>query len=257
MYKKILIFTVAVLLVLGAVQPAMAAGPLGTLRSGIQGLVPAKTNVAWQPLNQTLSDLRLQRTKTVVISGIDAAIDGLGAAENGIDRSKLTDGQKAGLKAQIEANITWFEGKKQDVQASKDVAGALQNAKQASERWNEVFPGFKKEIGLMACDNFDAELTKARQATAIVSSKIASLKAQGKDTGNLEKALASYNGHIDGASRDVANARSDFNGIGGPSDGHFAAGLKQLGSAQKEMNGGYSDLKAIYRLLLGNSVKTT
>jgi len=208
-------------------------------------------------LNQTLSDIRLQRTKTVVVNGIDVAINALEAAENGVERSKLTDSQKAGLKAQIESNTTWFEGKKQDVQSSKDVASALQYAKQASQRWNEIYPGLKKEIGLMACDNFDAELNKANKATAIVSLKIDSLKAQGKDTGSLEKALADYNGHIEGASRYVADARSDFNGISAPNDGHFAAGVKQLGSAEKEMKSAYSDLKTIYRLLLGNSVNST
>jgi hypothetical protein len=257
MYKKMLMLVVASLLVLCSVQPAMAAQ--SPLKAGAQGLVPAKALAvaAWQPLNQTLGDLRLQRTKNVIIGGIDGAINVLKASENGVERSKLTDGQKAELKVQIESNITWFETKKQDVQSSRDVATALQNAKQASERWNEVYPGFKKEIGLMACDNFDAKLNKAKNVTAIASSKIDSLRAQGKDTGGLEKALEDYNGHVDGASQYVANARSEFTGIGASNDGHFAAGIKQLGLAEGELKNAYSDLKTIYRLFLGNSVKTT
>jgi hypothetical protein len=244
MHKKILIFAVAMLILLSAAQPVQGAR--------------AFAGAAWQPLNQTLNDLRLQRTKTTVISGIDVAINTLKASAKGVERSKLTGGQKAGLEAQIESNITWFEGKKQEVKSSKDVAGALQCAKQASERWNEVYPGLKKEIGLMSCDNFVIELDKARGVTAIVSSKIDSMKAQGKDTESLENALAAYNGHIDSASRYVANARSEFNGIGAArQDGHFAAGIKQLWLAEGEMKDAYSDLKAIYRLLLGNSVKIT
>jgi hypothetical protein len=241
-----LMLLVATLLVISAVQPVMAA----------QG--PVRALAAWQPLNQTVGDLRLQRTKTVVENGIAVAIAALNVAGKGVERSKLTDNQKAELKAQVEANITWFEAKKRDVQSSRDVASALQNAKQASDRWNEVYPDLKKEAGLMACDNFEAKLSKARDVTAIVSSKIDSLKAQGKDTGSLENALAAYNGHIDGASRYGANARSEFDAIGSSrQDGHFAAGIKQLGLAENEMKGAYSDLKNIYRLLFGNSVKIT
>jgi hypothetical protein len=255
MYTKMLMIIVTTLLVLSAGQPAMAAQ--NPLKASVQGIAPAKALAAWQPLNQTLSDLRLQRTKTVVINGIDAAINALKASENGVERSKLTDGQKAELKAQIESNITWFETKKQDAKSSQDVSSTLRYAKQASERWNEVYPGLKKEIGLMACDNFDMELNKARNVTAIASPKIDSLKARGKDTGSLEKALADYNGHVDGASRYVANARSEFNCIGASNDGHFAAGIKQLGLAENEKKNAYLDLKTIYRLLLGNSVKST
>ncbi len=255
MYKKMLMLFITTLLILSAGQPALAAQ--NPLKASVRGIAPAKALAAWQPLNETLSDLRLQRTKTVIINGIDAAINALKASENGVERSKLTDGQKAKLKAQIESNITWFEAKKQDVKSSQDVSSTLQYAKQASERWNEVYPGFKKEIGLMACDNFDAKLNKAGNVTAITSSKIDSLKAQGKDTGGLEKAVGDYNGHVDGASQYVANARSEFTGIGAPNDGHFATGIKQLGLAENEMKNAYSDLKTIYRLLLGNSVKTT
>jgi hypothetical protein len=242
MYKKILIFMVVMFILISAAQPAQCAR--------------AFAGAAWQPLNQTLNDLRLQRTKTAVISGIDVAINALDAAGNGLERSRLTDRQKAGLKAQIESNITWFESKKQDVMSARDVAGALQYARQASERWNVVYPDLKKETGLMACDNFDVELSRARNVTAIASSRIYLLKAQGKDTGGLEKALDNYNGHVDGASRYAASARSGFNAISAPNDGHFAAGLAQLRLAENELKNAYSDLKAIYRLLLGSSVRT-
>ncbi len=110
----------------------------------------------------------------------------------------------------------------------------------------------------MACDNLEVELNRARNVTAIASSKIDAMRAQGKDTGSLEGALAAYNGHIDSASRYAASARSEFNSISTSRlDGHFATGIKQLNLAEGEMKSAYSDLKNIYRLLLGNSVKAT
>lgn len=256
MYKKMLMLVIAALLVLSAAQPAMAAR-VPNLFTDAQAIARGKAFSGLQLWNHTISDLRLQRTKTVAIDGINAAINVLKATGNGIERSKLTDSQKTTLKSQIESNITWFEAKREDVRSSKDVASALQNAKQASERWNEVYPGFKKEIGFMACDNLETELNKAGKASAIASSKIDSLRAQGKDTGSLEKALANYDGHIDSASRYMANARSEFNSINTTNDGHFVAGLKQLGLAESELKYSYSDLKTIYRLFLGNSVKIT
>ncbi len=244
MYKKILIFAILVVFILSAIQPVQA-GPIRAL-------------AAWQPFNQTLGDLKLQRTKTAIVNGIDGAITALNIADRGIERSKLTVIQKVEIKAQIESNVTWFEATKREVESSKNVSSALLYAKQARERWDEVYPGLKKEVGLMACDNLGVELNRARNATAIAYSKIDAMKAQGKDTGSLEGALAAYNGHIDSASRYVASARSEFNSISTSRlDGHFATGIKQLNLAEAEMKSAYSDLKNIYRLLLGNSVKAT
>ncbi len=239
MYKKLLTFTVAILMVLCIAQQAQAA--------------PTK---ALAVFGQPSGDLRLQRTKAAVTEGIDVAINALKASGSGIERSKLTDSQKAEITAQVESNVTWLEGKRQDVQSANDVASALRYARQASERWKEAYTGLKKEVGLMSCDNFEAELNKAKNASAVASSKVIAMKAQGRDTGNIERALAQYNGHVDSATRYVDEARAEFNSISGPNDGRFTSGAKQLASAEREMKNAYSDLKSIYRLLPGNSVSS-
>jgi hypothetical protein len=259
MYKKALMFSVAALFLLSTILPATAVDVRSPLKSDdTQDTIQGKALAGLAFLKQSASDLRLQRTKTFTISGIDAAINVLKASANGVERSRLTDAQKATLKSEIDSNITWFEARKQDAQASKDVAGVLQIAKQASDRWNDVYPGLKKESGFMACDNFDSEICRARSASDIVSAKIRAMKAQGKDTGKLEKAMASYGGHVDKAAGYSASARAEFSAIGpGAVDGHFAAGLRQLGLAQGEMNKAFTDLKAIYRLFFGESVRAT
>jgi hypothetical protein len=250
MYRKMLMLLVAVIFLLSVMQPVAAVGPKTAVsRNGSNILAGLPI------LNKTVSDLRLQRMKTATVNGIDRAVTGLGTIEASVERSRLMDGQKAAIKSQIDANITWFEAKKADVQASTDVASILQYAKDASSRWSDVNSGLKREIGFMACDNLDGVIASARKASTVASSKIEALKAQGKDTSGLEKAVASYNVHIDNAARDAANARSEFNAIGKAFDGHYAAGLKQANGAQSELKNSYADLKAIYRLLYGNGIK--
>lgn len=282
MYKKIAILLIAVLVLLCAIQPASAAG--GAIASKLAGFKPtASASATPHPspppgvfaskladirshienatvrssaaIGARAGEARLQATKTVVTDSIESAINSLNRFTTNIDNSKLTDGQKAVLKSQVQDNVSWFEGKISDVQASTDVAGVLANASDASDRWNSVLPGLKRETGFMATDNVDSTIATARNASSVISSRIDSLKAQGKDTSALEAALASYNGHVDSAAGHAANARSEFSSIGGKNDGHYAAGMVQLNQAANDMKGAYSDLKTIYRLAYGVKVQ--
>jgi len=203
-----------------------------------------------------IGEIRLQATKAAVSNSIDAAIDALYRLDNGVRTSALTDGQKSALKFRVQENITWLEAKKADVHASSDVAGVLANAREANERWNSVYPCLKKEIGFMASDNVDATIATARSASAVASGKAGSMKARGKDTSAIETALASYNAHVDSAARRAANARSEFDSIGtAKPDIHYAAGFRQLNEAGNELKYAYKDMKKIYRLFYGDSVK--
>jgi len=286
LYKKIAILLITMLMLLSVIQPASAAG--GAIASKIADLMPQDTSTAHpspspgaiaskladiksQIMNGSvrsmaearptigtmIGELRLQAMKTVVTNSIEAAINSLNRFDTGIASSKLTDSQKAEIKSQIQENATWFEGKIADVKASTDIAGVLSNASEASDRWNSVYPGLKKETGFMATDNMDATIATARGASAIISGKIDTLKAQGKDTSAIEKALADYNGHVDSAALHAANARSEFAAISGKNDGHYATGIVQLNKATNDLKNAYSAMKTIYRLVYGNSVQVS
>lgn len=254
MFKKILMLVFAVLLISNAASATAAPARGPPLAGDARGLIHENVLLGLPFLNHTAPDLRLQRAKTASSGGIELAIRVLNTTEGGIDRSKLTEGQKAELRSQIKSNVTWFEAKERAVQSSKDLAGVRQNAKEAADRWKAVYAGLKKEVGSMTCDNLDATLKSARQASTVAAGKIASLKAQGKDTRSLEKALANYDGHVDSATKAAANARMEFNSIGDTNDGHYAAGNRQIGAAQGELKSAYNDLKNVYRLVHGNGV---
>jgi hypothetical protein len=251
MYRKLLMLLVAGIFLLGVMQPETAFA-IPVVSKEITG---SHIFAGLPVLNKPVNDLRVQRTKTATVNGIDRAVNGLEAIGASVERTRLTDGQKASIKSQIDDNITWFESRKADVQASTDVASILQYANEANSRWGDVNSGLKKEIGFMACDNLDDIIATARKASSVASSKIEALKARGKDTSALEKAVASYDGHIESAARDMTSARSEFSAIGKGLDGHYAAGLKQTNAAQGELKSSYKDLKSIYRLLYGNGIK--
>ena len=140
-------------------------------------------------------------------------------------------------------------------QSASDLATVKSIGKDVTDRWNVEKVDIKKQAGDIACDQFDANIAEARNASAIAAKKIGAIKAQGKDTAAMEKKLASFDSHVSNAASDLGNARSDFDKINGPAlvDVHFSVGLRQLKLAGNEMNNAYSDLKSLYGMIYRNN----
>ncbi len=260
MSKKGVIIVLAAFLLMSFEQPAWAADTTHGMASiGLlpqTGLNQGHALFNWSFLGRAVADNRLHRTQTSAENGIDAIIKGLNAVDNSIDRSKLPDSQKAALMSQVDSNISWFESEKSIIQSSDDLVTVRQHALLAASRWSSIKIDIKKEMGLLACDDIDAKLNDARNASSVASAKIQAMKAQGKDTGDLEKSLASFNSDIDNAAGHSANARVEFNAISTPVnvDLRYAAGIRQLNMAGNGLNSSFTDLRKIYSLFYGTSI---
>ncbi len=258
--KNAFILVIAAILLVSLDQSAWAAGARQDTAS--VNLVPqagfsqVHALLNWSFLTHAVADTRLQRTKTSADNGIDNIIKALNTVENGIERSKLPDSQKDMLMSQVDSNITWFESEKSTIQSTNDLTTARQHALLVTGRWNSIKVNMKKEIGIIACDDMDAKLSDARNASSIASGKIQVMKARGNDTGNLDKSLTSFNSDIDTAAVHSQNARDQFNAISTPAnvDLRYAAGLRQLNLAEKGLNSSFTDLRTMYSLFYGTGI---
>jgi hypothetical protein len=244
-----------------AISPAAASDLRQAAPGGAQNavalpqLVSHKVSFSIPFLNTSLRDLRLNTAKTYGSNGVDKILNALTVAKNQIQGSRLSADEKTLLVAEIDANATWFETKKSDINAASDVATVKSIGKDVNDRWNVEKVAIKKQAGDIACDQYAVNIAEARNASLLAAGKISTIKARGKDTAAMDKKLASYNSHVNNAASDLENARSDFDKINGPVlvDVHFSTGLRQLNLAGNEMNNAYSDLKSLYGLIYPNN----
>ncbi len=217
-------------------------------------VIASKSSFSIPFFNTSLRDLRLQTASNFGVNGVNRILNALDLAKNQVQASKLQENEKAIVISEINANITWFETKKSDIQSATDVATVKAIGNDVNDRWNIEKVTVKKQVGDIACDQFDVNIAKARNVSSIASEKISSVKAQGKDTAAMEQKLASYDKHVNNAANDLGNARGEFDKINGPAlaDVHFSVGLRQLKLADNEMNSSYTDLKSLYGMIYRN-----
>ncbi len=259
--KVLLTLVIMIALFFTAIFPAAA---LDIQRPA--SVVPAQDNIALPHIaaskmsfsipffNTSLRDLRLQTSKNYGVNGVNRILNALDLAKNQVQGSKLQENEKAAVISEINANITWFETKKNAIQSATDVATVKSIGNNVNDRWNIEKVAVKKQVADIACDQYDVNIAQARNASSIAAEKISSVKAQGKNTAAMEQKLASYNNHVNNAAKDLGNARDEFDKINGPAltDVHFSVGLRQLKLADKEMNNSYVDLKSLYSMIYRN-----
>lgn len=205
-------------------------------------------NVSRQPFKNAVDDYRLKIAKSVAEARIKIVIQELELYKKKISASNLDEQDKAELISSADANIVWFRQKSGEIQAAGDMATLQALVTQVDQQIAQMKVNMKKGAGLVACDEMDAKIAKAADVSRIAGQKIDDLKAKGKNTAQLEAALASYDGHVSAAGQHAAAARAAFEGITSASntDRGFIEGLKQLRLAEQELNKAYSDLKRFY-----------
>lgn len=259
--KGSLVFIIAMALFFTTIAPAVAVDirqPASVIPAHGAIMQPqviaSKTSFSIPFLNTSLRDLRLQAARNFGVNGVNRILNALDLAKNQVQGSKLQDNEKAVVISDINANITWFESKKGEIQSATDVATVKAIGNDVNDRWNTEKVTVKKQVGDIACDQYDVNIAQARNASSVAAEKISTVKAQGKDTTAMEQKLASYDRHVNNAANNLGNARGEFDKINGPAqaDVHFSVGLRQLKLADNEMNSSFGDLKSLYAMVYRN-----
>ena len=204
-------------------------------------------------LNKTYSnEPRLKTAKNLADARINLVISQIEVYKKEVTNSRLSNSDKSVLFREADQNITWFKEKQSEIQSANDLDTVQGIMSAVNQQIGTLKVDLKRGAGLLACDEVDVKITTAQNVSGIIGQKINGMKAQGNDTGQAEKLLADYNGHVSAASVHMDAAKSGFNNITSTdnADRNFATGYGELSRSETELGKAYVDLKGIYRLLL-------
>lgn len=161
--------------------------------------------------NKGDSTASITAAQNFLSSGADAVINYLTMIKAKATEVSLTSAQIA----EINSDISWMQTEKAKIPTltTKDQLTAEANV--MKDHWAQIRLNVKNTIGQILITKINASLTEADKVSADLSTRIATLKAQGKDTSSLEALLADANSKITLAKQQRDLAVAKFNTIGG------------------------------------------
>lgn len=125
----------------------------------------------------------------------------------------LSDNEKTGIYAEVEAHVGWLQGKQADIQG----AGTMQQVRTAAAEiwtyWQQVRVRIKQIVGQILSAWVDAIVQRAEAFAGRIEARIEQLKDNGIDTSELEDWLDDYNSKLALAEQKYDAAKGKFSEI--------------------------------------------
>lgn len=177
-----------------------------------------------------------ERAKLFLENMIEARILHLKALRKRVEvAKKIREEDRNRILSQIDAQIKWFEDKKNEVSQIKNQEDIKKIAQEMKSYLNQNRAFMKKIIGqiLVARSNWVVE--KFEETSKNLSQKINDLKNQGKDVSGLETKLNDFNNKIEEAKNKLQQAQSSFDKIETNQDAKsvFQEGMKSFKEAHQ------------------------
>ena len=177
-----------------------------------------------------------ERAKLFLENMIEARILHLKALRKRVEvAKKINEEDRNRILSQIDAQIKWFEDKKNEASEIKNQEDIKKMAQEMKSYLNQNRAFMKKIIGqiLVARSNWVVE--KFEETSKNLSQKINDLKNQGKDVSGLETKLNDFNNKIEEAKNKLQQAQSSFEKIETNQDAKsvFQEGMKSLKEAHQ------------------------
>ncbi len=130
----------------------------------------------------------------------------------------LSDNEKTGIYAEVEAHVGWLQGKQADIQG----AGTMQQVRTAAAEiwtyWQQVRVRIKQIVGQILSAWIDAIVQRAEAFAGRIEARIEQLKDNGVDTLALEAWLDDYNSKLALAEEKYDAAKDKFSEISSVED---------------------------------------
>lgn len=154
-----------------------------------------------------------EKAKNFVRHVIQSLIKRLEQIRNWVEHRKtLDESEKAGIMAEIDEDITWLNGKLENIDGM--TADELkQLANDIREYWKDHRVKIKRVAGEINAARFHFLITKADKLGDRVGVKIEEFKAEGKDTAQLEQWLGEYNDMVATAKEKWEAAKAKYQEI--------------------------------------------
>ena len=158
---------------------------------------------------------------------------------------------------EINDDIIWIAAQKTEV-ATAETRDSLVSAGDAiSTRWNTIRVETKRISGLLLAGKINVLLNKGEEISTRVGEKIATLKADGYDTRELETLQADFDSDLQTAQTAYDDAREVFQQISSleNSDNLYQRGRTFINQADKAVRSAYQTLDDIVRILKKATLK--
>ena len=153
----------------------------------------------------------LDKAKTRLNNALDKAITKLQNFKSKVENRKvLEQTDKDYILSKIDEHISYYEGKKDEVNSAATIAELRVISKEIKSKWAETRRGMKWTAGFVLNVHVKTAIEKGEKVSARVQAKIDELKSQGKDTSELEAWLADFNAKLEDAKKKYEAAKEKF-----------------------------------------------
>ncbi|MHB8841291.1 MAG: hypothetical protein ACYC56_05815 [Candidatus Aquicultor sp.] len=265
------VFLIIIVLVIGLAQPVLAVGTrqqqaVGVYRQTEQGFQDAVSrynnarenySLVKQELKQakeTYKPQLLDKAKQFVLQADSAAIRYLETIKNRVQMVQgITEENRAKALKEIDADIDWLNAIRPDIENTKNMTELRSTARMIRERWRQSRGISKRIAGKVLTMKISAIITRGEQASAKIGKRINELKAQGKDTANLERYHADLVKSLALAKERNEAAKSQFDDIQSLGDANllYKDGMRSVKESHRQLKEAHSALIGVNQELAG------
>lgn len=176
--------------------------------------IDARAEWRQNPTDPTLRANVHEAARTSLLAADNMMIKRLEALKARVEATRgLSDNEKSALKAELDENISWLQGKQADIQAAENGQVIRSVATEIWTYWRQVRVRIKQIVGQILSAWVDALTQRAEAFAGRVEAKIEELKDNGVDTSELEDWLDNYNSAISQAEEKYDAAKAKFEEI--------------------------------------------
>lgn len=231
-----------------------------TYRQTQQGFQDAVSsyNLARERYSQVKQDLAqakeaykpqlLRKAKQFVLLADSTAIHYLETLKNRVQMVQgIPEENRVKVLKEIDSDIQWLKAIRPDITNTKSMAELRATAKSIRERWRRSRGSSKRIAGKVLTMKISAIIARSQQISSKTGKRIKELKAQGKDTTDLEKYQAELAKSLEMAREKNEVAQRQFDGIQSLGDANllFKEGMRSVKESHRQLKEAHGALIGI------------
>ncbi len=198
-----------------------------------------------------------EAAKTFLEKAIDTLVSKLEALKNRVaNRSGISETERTNMLAELDQDINWLEEKKSGI-ADASSEQIKETAREMRQYWTNHRVRVKKVIAQIWGARIDFMIEKFENSSAELEEKIAELKANGKDTSQIEVWLNDFKQKINTAKAKREQAKLKYQAISSAADANqlFKEAHQFVKEAHTSLQDAHKDLVKILKKMREMNLK--
>lgn len=201
------------------------------------------------------NELRLRdvilKVKNFLLRSDEAMIDYMLSLKAKIsENDDLPAQKKAEIITQIEADISWLEGRKTQINGANTRQEVISISRELKDRWQDIKPRERIYVGIFLSYKLTGILNRAEGLSDRIEDIIEELRGKGKDTKRLEELLASYNAKIQASQEARVKAIEAYSNVNVlDSQTRITQGRQYILESQTSLKAAHDELAQILKIV--------